>query len=327
MSKRVLITGISGQDGSYLAEHLLDCGDQVFGILRRHSVAENQDSRIQHLTDKIETFYGDLLDSTSLTRIIQQVRPDEVYNLASQSHVRISFDLPIFTNLVNNVAVIQLLELLREFVPKARFYQASSSEMFGNSIDSDGFQRLTTPMIPVSPYGLAKYAAFNAVRHYRRAYKMFASNGILFNHTSPRRGINFVEAKIVKGLLEIKHGLRDKLTLGNLGTRRDFGHAKDYTRAMMAILDQPEPDDWIIATGENHSIWELVNIVATRIGLDDPESMIYQSERYMRPEELQALRGDSTLSIKSLGWKPEYSFPEIIAELVEHWEPRIVAKK
>ena len=213
--KKALITGISGQDGSYLAEHLLELGYEVHGIIRRSSVSENQDSRIKHLSDKITTHYGDMMDLPSLTRIVVQVQPDEIYNLAAMSHVRVSFDVPAFTIQTNGIGVLNLLEVYRMFAPNAKFYQASSSEMFGNSVDEDGIQRLTTPMKPVSPYGCAKLLAFNLVSHYRHAYGLHACNGILFNHESPRRGSNFVTNKVVKSAVEIKKGLRDKLELGS----------------------------------------------------------------------------------------------------------------
>jgi len=223
--KRALITGIGGQDGSYLTEHLLSKNYEVFGIIRRHSVAENQDTRIKYVSNKIHQLYGDLLDIPSLTRIFQESKPHEIYNLAAQSHVRISFDIPSFTIQTNALGVLNILEVYKSVVPKAKFYQASSSEMFGNSVDKDGFQRLTTPMNPVSPYGCAKLLGYNLVRHYRQAYKLWACNGILFNHESPRRGSNFVTNKVVKRAVEIKKGLKNKLELGNLDSYRDWGHS------------------------------------------------------------------------------------------------------
>lgn len=214
--KKALITGITGQDGSYLSEYLLEQGYEVHGIVRRHSVAENQNSRLKHLNGDIQTYYGDLLDVPSLTRIVTDVKPDEIYNLGAMSHVRISFDVPSFTIQTNALGVLNLLEVYKNFAPEAKFYQASSSEMFGNSVDEDGVQRLTTPMNPVSPYGCAKLLGFNLVRHYRNAYKLHACNGILFNHESPRRGSNFVTNKVVKTAVQIHKGKRDKLELGNL---------------------------------------------------------------------------------------------------------------
>ena len=232
MKKKALITGVGGQDGSYLSEHLLNLGYEVHGMIRRHSVAQNQDSRINHITEGMKTYYGDLMDYPSIIRIMSEVQPDEIYNLGAMSHVRISFDVPAFTIQTNALGVLNMLEAYRTICPNARFYQASSSEMFGNSVDHDGVQRLTTPMNPVSPYGCAKVMGYNLVRHYRNAYKLHACNGILFNHESPRRGINFVTNKVVKTAVEIKKGLKDKLELGNMDSFRDWGHSKDYVRAM-----------------------------------------------------------------------------------------------
>ena len=320
--KRALITGISGQDGSYLAEYLLEQGYEVYGIVRRSSVSENQDSRIKHLHGLIETFYGDMLDVSSLTRIITQVQPDEIYNLAAMSHVRISFDMPSFTIQTNALAVLNLLEAYRTIVPEAKFYQASSSEMFGNSVEEDGLQKLTTTMLPVSPYGCAKLLAFNLVRHYRNAYNLHACNGILFNHESPRRGSNFVTNKVVKTAVEIKKGLREKLELGNLESYRDWGHSKDYVRAMHMILNHETPEEWIVATGKTHSIRELCEHVFTRLGMDYKD-YVFQNPKYMRPEELKYLRGDSSRIRKVIGWVPKYTFESMLDEMVDHWMLKI----
>jgi GDPmannose 4,6-dehydratase len=230
--KKALITGINGQDGSYLAEYLLGLGYEVHGMVRRHSVAENQNSRLHHLADSVKTHYGDLLDYPSLVRVVSTVKPDEIYNLAAMSHVRISFDMPSFTIQTNALGVLNMLEVYRTLCPDAKFYQASSSEMFGNSVDDDGVQRLTTPMNPVSPYGCAKVMGFNLVRHYRHAYGLHACNGILFNHESPRRGSNFVTNKVVKGAVSIKKGLQDKLELGNMDSYRDWGHSKVFSKLL-----------------------------------------------------------------------------------------------
>ena len=250
MTKKALITGISGQDGSYLSEYLLSLGYEVHGVIRRHSVAENQNCRLHHLEGKVQTHYGDLLDVPSLMNILTKVKPDEIYNLGAMSHVRISFDIPSFTIQTNALGVLNLLEVYKTVCPEAKFYQASSSEMFGNSVDDDGVQRLTTPMKPVSPYGCAKLLAFNLVRHYRHAYGLHACNGILFNHESPRRGSNFVTNKVVKTAVQIKFGLADKLELGNLDSYRDWGHSKDYVRAMHMILNYEKADEWIVSTGK-----------------------------------------------------------------------------
>jgi GDPmannose 4,6-dehydratase len=314
--KTALITGISGQDGSYLSEHLLSLGYTVHGIVRRHSVAENQDVRIRSLN--VHTHYGDLLDIFSLQRVLAEVKPDEIYNLAAMSHVRISFDMPSFTIQTNALGVLNILEAYRTAVPTARFYQASSSEMFGNSVDSDGVQRLTTPMNPVSPYGCAKLLGYNLVRHYRNAYKLHACNGILFNHESPRRGTNFVTNKVVRGAVEIYLGQRKELVLGNLDSVRDWGHAKDYTRGMHAIVNHSTPDDFIIASGEGRSVRDLCEAVFSNLGLDYRD-LVRQEGRFMRPEELKYLRGDSSKIREQLGWRPEYTFDSMIKEMITYW--------
>jgi GDPmannose 4,6-dehydratase len=246
--KRAFITGIAGQDGSYLAEHLLAAGYEVYGIVRRNSVPEHQESRLHHIESQLHLMYGDVTDFHSVCAALAVAKPDEVYNLAAQSHVRISSDVPIFTANTNAVGVLNVLESCRLVCPHTRFYQASSSEMFGNSLDDDGFQRESTPMRPVSPYGCAKVYAYHIVRHYRNAHKMFAANGILFNHESPRRGSNFVTSKIVRGAVAIKQGRQNVLELGNMESFRDWGHSKDYTRAMMMILAHDVPDDFVVAS-------------------------------------------------------------------------------
>ena len=316
--KKALITGITGQDGSYLAEYLLSRGYEVHGIIRRHSVAENQDSRIAHLENKIKTTYGDLLDYPSLTRVVTDIKPDEIYNLGAMSHVRISFDMPSFTIQTNALGVLNMLEVYRTVVPKAKFYQASSSEMFGNSVDEDGSQRLTTPMNPVSPYGCAKLLAYNLVRHYRNAYNLHACNGILFNHESPRRGSNFVTNKVVKTAVEIKKGLKNNLELGNLDSYRDWGHSKDYVRAMHMITNHSSPDEFIVATGQTHSVRDLCKYVFEQLNMDY-KNYVTQNPIYMRPEELKYLKGDSTKAREVLGWKPDYSFETLLDDMISHW--------
>ena len=322
MTKKALITGISGQDGSYLAEYLLEKGYEVHGTVRRSSVSENQDSRIRHLSGKITTHYGDMMDIPSLTRIVMQVKPDEIYNLAAMSHVRISFDVPAFTIQTNGMGVLNLLEVYRMFAPNAKFYQASSSEMFGNSVDEDGIQRLTTPMQPVSPYGCAKLLAFNLVRHYRHAYGLHACNGILFNHESPRRGSNFVTNKVVKSAVEIKKGLKDKLELGNLDSYRDWGHSKDYVKAMHKIINHDSADEWVVSTGETWSVKDLVQYVFERLELNW-EDYVVQNPKFMRPEELKYLKGDSTRTREELDWQPEYTFHSMLDEMIEHWMDKL----
>lgn len=316
--KKALITGISGQDGSYLAEYLLGKGYEVHGMVRRHSVAENQNSRLYHLNGSIKTYYGDLLDCPSLIRILSEVQPDEIYNLAAMSHVRISFDMPSFTIQTNALGVLNILEAYRTICPDAKFYQASSSEMFGNSVDEDGIQRLTTPMTPVSPYGCAKVMGFNLVRHYRHAYGLHACNGILFNHESPRRGSNFVTNKVVKGAASIKKGLQEKLELGNMDSYRDWGHSKDYVRAMHMILNHHTPDEFIVATGETHSVRDLCEVVFSKLGMNY-EDYVVQNSKYMRPEELKYLKGDASKARDILGWEPEYTFDTMLDEMIEKW--------
>tara|TARA_R100001463_G_scaffold14696_2_gene38540 strand:+ start:10552 stop:11520 length:969 start_codon:yes stop_codon:yes gene_type:complete len=321
---KALITGINGQDGSYLSEYLLSLGYEVHGIVRRHSVAENQNHRLYKIGihNQIQTHYGDLTDYPSLIRVISEVMPDEIYNLGAMSHVRISFDMPSFTIQTNALGVLNMLEVYRTVCPQAKFYQASSSEMFGNSVDDDGVQRLTTPMNPVSPYGCAKVMGYNLVRHYRHAYKLHACNGILFNHESPRRGANFVTNKVVKGAVSIKKGLQDKLELGNMDSYRDWGHSKDYVRAMHAIINHHEADEFIVATEKTHSVRELCEIVFSKLDMDYKDYII-QNPKFMRPEELKYLKGDSSKSREVLGWEPEYTFETMLDEMIERWMKEI----
>ena len=320
--KKALITGITGQDGSYLAEYLIELGYDVHGIVRRHSVSENQSSRLFHLNENIKTYYGDLLDEHSIHRIIREIQPDEIYNLAAMSHVRVSFDIPSFTIKTNSLGVLNMLEAYRKESPEAKFYQASSSEMFGNSVDSDGYQRLTTPMTPVSPYGCSKVMGYNLVNHYRNAYKLHACNGILFNHESPRRGTNFVTHKVVKTAVEIKKGLCDKLELGNMDSSRDWGHSYDYVRAMHLILNYHKARDWVVATGETRTVRELCDCVFSKLGMNYKDYVV-QNKKYMRPEELNYLKGDWQEIRSKLGWKPTYTFESMIDEMIDTWEEKI----
>jgi GDPmannose 4,6-dehydratase len=317
--KVALITGINGQDGSYLAEFLLSKGYEVHGMLKRNSVAENQTSRLDDIFPTIvnNLVYADLNDLASLVRTIQHSQPDEIYNLGAQSHVRISFDQPIYTANTTGIGTLNLLEAVRLIKPDAKIYQASSSEMFGNSIDNDGFQRETTSMNPVSPYGCAKVFGYNICRNYRNSYGMFISNGVLFNHESPRRGINFVTNKVVKTAVEIKKGLRNELKLGNLDAARDWGHAKDYVEAMHLILQQENPDDFVCATGISHTVKELCEYVFGKLEMDWNQ-YVKQDEKYFRPEELNVLKGDSS-KLRALGWEPKYTFETMLDEMIEYW--------
>jgi len=318
MSKKAFITGISGQDGSYLAEYLLELGYEVHGIIRRNSTPEHQESRVDHLENKIHTYYGDLLDQGGIERLLDSIQPDEIYNIAAQSHVRISYDIPQFTVQTNALGVLNVLEAYRRSCPTAKFYQASSSEMFGLSVEDDGFQRESTTMNPVSPYGCSKVFGYNIVRNYRRAHGLHATNGILFNHESPRRGSNFVTNKVVKAAVRIKLGLQDKLELGNMDSYRDWGHSWDYVRAMHLMLQEDEPGDWVVSTMQTHSVREMCELVFNYLDLDYKDYVV-QNPKFMRPEELPYLKGDSTKIRTELGWKPKYSFKELMYEMCDHW--------
>ena len=320
--KKALITGINGQDGSYLAEYLLSLGYEVHGMVRRNSMAENQDFRIGHISNKIVTHYGDLLDESSIDRLLFDLKPDEIYNIGAQSHVKISFEIPQFTVKTNALGVLNMLEAYRRFCPNAKFYQASSSEMFGNSQDTDGFQRETTPMHPVSPYGCSKLFGYSIVRNYRKAYGLHAVNGILFNHESPRRGSNFVTNKVVKTAVQIYRGVTDKLELGNLDSYRDWGHSKDYVKAMHKIINHETPDDFVVSTGETHSVREMVDYVFRRLDMNYQDYVV-QNPAFMRPEELKYLKGDSTKARTVLGWEPEYTFETLLDEMIDYWKEKI----
>jgi GDPmannose 4,6-dehydratase len=315
--KKALITGISGQDGSYLAEFLLEKGYEVHGILRRNSVAENQTARLDSVFDKLKLYYGDLNDLSSLIHILKKVKPDEVYSLASQSHVRISFDIPIYTAATTGLGILNLFEACRLICPDAKVYQASSSEMFGNCIDDDGYQRETTRMNPVSPYGCAKVFAYNIARNYRNSYDMFIANGILFNHESPRRGSNFVTSKIIKGAVAIKEGRQKELRLGNLDATRDWGHAKDYIKAMWMMLQHDVPDDFVCSTGVSHSVRDCCEYAFKKLDLDYNDYVTIDP-KYFRPEELKDLKGDSSKIKDELGWEPEYTFESMIDEMIKN---------
>jgi len=316
--KIALITGINGQDGSYLAEFLLDKGYEVHGTLKRNSVSENQTSRLDKVYDMVKLHYADLTDLSSLVRVISEVKPIEIYNLAAQSHVRISFDQPLYTANVTGIGTLNVLEAVKLLNTSIKIYQASSSEMFGNSIDSDGFQRETTPMNPVSPYGCAKVFSYNICRNYRNSYGMFISNGILFNHESPRRGTNFVTNKVCKEAVKIKLGLSNELKLGNLNATRDWGHAKDYVKVMWEILQLDKPDDFVCSTGVSHSVQDLCEYVFGKLELDWSK-YVKQDEKFLRPEELHNLKGDPSKLIKATGWSHDYTFESMLDEMIEHW--------
>ena len=318
MKKKAFITGIGGQDGSYLAEYLVELGYEVHGIVRRNSTPENQDQRLSNVEDKITTYYGDLLDQGGIEKLLDTIQPDEIYNMAAQSHVRISFDIPQFTVQTNALGVLNMLEAYRRACPKAKFYQASSSEMFGLSVEDDNFQRETTVMNPVSPYGCSKVFGYNIVRNYRRAYKLHATNGILFNHESPRRGSNFVTNKVAKAAAKIKLGLQDKLELGNMDSYRDWGHSYDYVRAMHLMLQQDKPDDWVVSTMETHSVRQMCDLVFSYLGLDYKD-YVTQNPKFLRPEELPYLKGDSTKIRTELNWQPRYTFKEMMEEMADYW--------
>lgn len=317
--KKALITGVSGQDGSYLAELLLDKGYEVHGIVRRASVFNTQ--RIDHLHRGVSPdpnfylHYGDLCDSSNLFTIVGDVRPDEIYNLAAQSHVRVSFDMPEYTAEVDAVGTLRLLDAIRRCdIPDCRFYQASTSEMFGKVHEIP--QRETTPFHPRSPYGVAKVYSYWIVNNFRESYNMHASNGILFNHESPRRGENFVTRKVTIGLARIKHGLQKQLVMGNLDAKRDWGFAKEYVEAMWLMLQQDTPDDYVIATGETYSVRHFIEEAFRYAGLDWQE-FVTTDERYHRPAEVDVLIGDASKAYKQLGWKPKTSFAELVRLMVD----------
>ncbi|MGE0130626.1 MAG: GDP-mannose 4,6-dehydratase [Blastocatellales bacterium] len=320
MSKKALITGITGQDGSYLTELLLGQDYEVYGIIRRASTFNTE--RVDHIYQdphesgrRMHLVYGDLNDASSLNKILRDVQPDEIYNLGAQSHVRVSFDIPEYTAEVSGLGTLRLLEAIRETgLHKTRFYQASSSELFGKAQDIP--QRETTPFYPRSPYGVAKLYAYWITVNYRESYGLFACNGILFNHESERRGETFVTRKITRAAAAIKLGLQDKLYLGNLEAKRDWGHAKDYVEAMWLMLQQDAPDDYVIATGETHSVREFLDEAFGCLDLDWKE-FVEIDPRYFRPAEVDLLIGDASKARRELGWEPKITFKELARTMVE----------
>jgi GDPmannose 4,6-dehydratase len=325
MGRRALITGITGQDGSYLAELLLEKGYDVHGLIRRASSFNT--GRIEHLLRdphesavRLHLHYGDVTDAGSLTNLVSEIEPDEIYNLAAQSHVRVSFDQPLYTADVCALGTLRVLEAARLLNRRkqVRVYQASSSEMFGKVVETP--QRETTPFYPRSPYACAKVYSFHQIVNYRESYGLFACNGILFNHESPRRGETFVTRKITKAAARIRQGLQDCLYLGNIDAKRDWGFAKDYVEAMWLMLQQDQPDDFVIATGETHSVREFLDLAFARVGLSWKEYVQFDP-RYMRPAEVELLLGDPAKARETLGWMPMTSFEELVNLMVDaDWE-------
>ena len=333
--KKALITGVTGQDGSYLAEYLLEKGYHVYGLQRRSSTSNTH--RIDHLYDNPEypnfvTAYADLADSSNLSRLLAKIQPDEIYNLGAQSHVRVSFDVPEYTANVTGVGPLRILDAIRDLKIPAKYYQASSSEMFGKVLETP--QKETTPFNPQSPYGLSKVFAFYTTRIYRESYKMFAANGILFNHESPRRGSNFVTRKITTGLARVKLGLQDVLHLGNLNAKRDWGFSKDYVEGIHLILQHDRPDDFVLATGETHTVREFVEEVGKHLDMDivwegegmdergvdrkTGKTVIAIDPVHFRPAEVDLLLGDSSKARDVLGWKPKVTFKGLAKIMTEH---------
>ena len=311
---KALITGITGQDGSYLAEFLLEQGYQVYGLTRRTSTVNNE--RIAHIEDRITLIQGDLLDQSSLVEAVDSVEPEEVYNLAAQSFVKTSWNQPVLTGEYTGLGVTRMLEAIRTVNPKIKFYQASSSEMFGKGTETP--QKETTRFHPRSPYGVAKAYGHYITVNYRESYDIFACSGILFNHESPRRGLEFVTRKITHAVARIKLGKQEKLELGNLEPKRDWGFAGDYVEAMWLMLQQEKPDDFVIASGENHSVREFVELAFKAVGIKDYEKyLISNVNSYMRPAEVDYLIGDASKAKKILGWQPKTSFKELVELMVE----------
>lgn len=313
MKRRALISGITGQDGSYLTELLLEKDYEVYGIIRRAST--NNTENISHILDDINLEYGDVTDYNSIERIMKYSKPDEIYNLAAQSHVGISFENPVYTTSVTGIGALNIMEAFRNCVPYSRFYQAGSSEMFGNSINSNDFLDEQTPFNPASPYACAKVFAHNIGCNYRRAYNLFISNGILFNHESPRRGDNFVTQKVITAAYKIFLKQQEKLYLGNITSKRDWGHAKDYVKGMWLMLQHNKPDDFILASGVTYSIETLCDIAFSEFHMDYKDYVIIDN-KYKRPEDVRYLKGNARKAGKELGWKRDYNFKFLIKDML-----------
>lgn len=314
MQKKALITGITGQDGSYLAEFLLEKGYKVYGLTRRTSTVNFE--RIKHIEDKIDLVQGDLLDQGSLQSALDETQPDEVYNLAAQSFVKTSWNQPVLTGEVTAIGVVRMLEAVRAVCPKVKFYQASSSEMFGKVTETP--QKETTRFYPRSPYGVAKVYGHYIAVNYRESYDMFACSGILFNHESPRRGLEFVTRKISHAAARISLGKQQKIELGNLDSKRDWGFAGDYVEAMWLMLQQARPDDFVIATGETHSVEEFVKLAFAAVGIDNWSKYVEaNNKKHMRPAEVDYLIGDSSKAKQILGWQPKTSFKDLVEMMVK----------
>ena len=322
--KKALVTGVTGQDGSYLAEFLLKKGYEVHGIMRRASTFNT--GRLEQIYQdphvvgrRFHLHYGDLADANTVRRLLYKIQPDEIYNLGAQSHVRVSFDIPEYTANITGLGVLRMLEAMKDFEEhtgkKVRFYQASSSEMFGAAPPP---QNENTPFHPRSPYGVAKVFAFDTVRNYREAYGIFAANGILFNHESERRGETFLTRKVTRGIARILAGLDKKIYLGNLKARRDWGYAPEYVEAMYLILQQPEPDDFVIGTGKSHSVKEFVEAAFRAVGIEDWKKYVEIDPRYYRPSEVDNLVADATKAKEKLGWQPKVDFETLVKKMVKH---------
>lgn len=325
IKKKALITGVGGQDGSYLSEFLLKKNYKVYGILPRRSSPELQTSRIDHIKNKIDLLYGDIMDQSNIDNVIKKTKPDEIYHLAAQSHVGVSFLSPNLTSQIDYIGTLHVLESFKNFARNARFYNASSSEMFGN-INGNKTLSEKSLMDPASPYAVAKLASYHLTKVYRKSYGIFAVNGILFNHESERRGLNFVTAKVVYGALAIKYKIKKKLELGNLDAARDWGYAGDYVEAMWLMLQQKKPLDFVVATGKTKTVRQVCEYVFKKIGLSSYKEYVTINKKFLRPNELCHLNGESKKIKKLLGWKPRTTFEQLLDEMIIKIESRLFKK-